>query len=649
MAFFARKRFSQKGKPDESNKDISPGEPRRRQFYLTCLAVLGIVYGDIGTSPLYALRECFYGRNPFPPTAENVLGILSLIFWSLLMVISCKYLLFVMRADNSGEGGILALMALLVPRQDPSSRKKRRVLFWLGLFGASLLYGDGVITPAISVLSAVEGLKVATPAFEPYVQPITILVLLLLFFFQKKGTAGVGSFFGPIMLVWFFVIATLGIAGIVRAPEVLAAVNPAHAADFFLRYRWSGFLILGAVFLVVTGGEALYADMGHFGRRPISFTWFRLVFPALLINYFGQGALILAHPAESLHPFYHLAPAKALYPLVVLATLATVIASQAVISGAFSLTRQAMQLGVSPRMLVVQTSSEEIGQVYVPTVNWMLMLTTIFLVLGFGSSSNLAAAYGVAVSTTMLITTVLLFFVAREKWRWNPVAAVLALCLFLAPDTSFFGANLLKIREGGWFPLTAGVLIFALMTTWRTGRDELYRRLSEKAEPMDDFLRRISGEPPVRLPGTAVFMVRRFLGAPPMLVHHIKHHKVLHEQVVLLTVITEPVPRIPAAERLDVAELDQGFFRVTVRYGFMQSPHVPVALRQCEQFGLLIDTDTVTYYMERETLIPMRKRPGMMLWREKLFSFMARNALRATAFFSIPPEQVVEIGIQVEI
>jgi len=636
------------GKTDIPPKGAASAVGHSGPFYLTCLTVLGVVYGDIGTSPLYALRECFYGRNPFPPTTENVLGILSLIFWSLIVIISCKYLLFVMRADNRGEGGILALLALVVP-VDGDGRKRRRVLVWLGLFGASLLFGDGVITPAISVLSAVEGLRVATPAFEPYVVPITILILILLFLFQKRGTAGVGALFGPVILVWFTVLAILGTAGIARAPQVLAGVNPVHGIRFFLDNGAHGMLVLGAVFLVVTGGEALYADMGHFGRLPIRFTWFGLVLPALLLNYFGQGALILDNPVDAHNPFFHLAPPAFLYPLVILSTLATVIASQAVISAAFSLTRQAVQLGLSPRLLVVQTSSEEIGQVYVPTVNWLLMITTICLVLGFGSSGNLAAAYGVAVSATMFITTILLFFLARERWGWKPVITLLVTLLFLLADGSFLGANLLKIAEGGWFPILSGAAVFCLMTTWRTGRDILNRRLGEMTTPLDRLLGEVIATPPVRLDGTAVFMVRRPHAAPPMLVHHLKHHKVLHEQVVLLMVQTEPVPRIPAAERIELTKLREGFFRVTVRYGFMQSPNVPVALRECEPYGLHIETDSATYYLARETLIPTEKIYGMNIWREKLFSFLARNALRATAFYNIPPGQVVEIGIQVEI
>ncbi|MBP1750493.1 MAG: potassium uptake protein, Kup system, partial [Deltaproteobacteria bacterium] len=598
--------------------------------------------------PLFALRECFFGTHPFPPTPENVLGILSLIFWSLIAVISCKYLYFVMRADNRGEGGILALLALLIPRED-TSRGKRRFLLWLGLFGAALLYGDGVITPAISILSAVEGLKVATPSLERYVVPCTVLIVVLLFLFQKRGTARVGMLFGPVMIVWFVTIATLGVSGILKAPQVLAAVNPAHAVIFFKKYLWSGFFVLGGVFLSVAGGEALYADMGHFGRGPIRFAWFSLVFPALLLNYFGQGALILSNPNETGQPFYHLAPEGTLYPLVFLATLATIIASQAIITGAFSLTRQAMQLGVTPPMRIIHTSSEEIGQIYMPAVNWLMMITTVLVVASFRSSGNLSAAYGVAIATTMLITTILAFFVTRERWKWSFMTAGLVAALLFVMDVSFFGANILKFAYGGWFPIVAGVAIFTLMITWRRGVELMNRELRQVIKPLGDFLQGISLEPPVRVPGTAVFIVRRLNGTPPMLIHHFSHNKALHDQVVLLNVVTETVPRIPAGERIEVTPLEQGFFRVIVRYGFMQSPNVPVALRECKQYYLQIDTDNVTYYMARETLIPSKRRIGMILWRDKLYSFMVRNALHASAFYKIPPEQIVEIGIQVEI
>jgi KUP system potassium uptake protein len=631
--------------PPAARDDGHPGPDRR--VLLLSLSALGIVYGDIGTSPIYALRECFHGSHPFPPTPDNVLGVLSLIFWALMIIISLKYLLFVMRADNHGEGGILALLALLAPWRDRSQTS--RLLLFVGLFGAALLYGDGAITPAISVLSAVEGLEIAAPGLKPYVLPLTIAVLVLLFRFQKRGTSRIGTVFGPVMLLWFATLAILGISWIVRAPQVLAAINPAHGVAFFSHNGWHGFVVLGAVFLVVTGGEALYADMGHFGRFPIRFAWFALVLPALLLNYFGQAALILLNPEQSHQPFFNLAPGWALYPLVLLATTATVIASQAVISGAFSLTRQAVQLGQCPHVHIVQTSQEEIGQIYIPSVNWLLMLVTISLVLGFGSSSRLAGAYGVAVTTTMVITVVLAFFVAIRKWQWHPVTAGLVMALFLTVDVAFFGSNMLKIHAGGWFPLAAGGIVFTMMATWRRGRELLGHRLGETKEPLEQFLLRIAANPPQRVPGTAVFMVKRIPGTPPQLLHHLAHNQVLHEQVVLLTVVTREVPRVTAEKRLDVVMLAQGFSRVTVNYGFMQSPNVPVALRECESLGLKVNLDTTTYYLARETLIPSPDRPGMILWREKLFAFMTRNALPATDFFRIPPERVVELGIRIEI
>ncbi len=616
-------------------------------FLLLSLSALGVVYGDIGTSPIYALRECFHGSHPFPPTEANVLGVLSLIFWALMIIISLKYLLVVMRADNHGEGGILALLALLAPWRDRS--RKSRMLLFIGLFGAALLYGDGAITPAISVLSAVEGLELATPGLKPFVLPITITILVLLFRFQKRGSSRIGAVFGPVMLLWFAAIALLGIIWIVRAPKVLAAINPVHGIDFFINNGWRGFVVLGAVFLVVTGGEALYADMGHFGRFPIRLAWFALVLPALLLNYFGQAALILLNPEQSQQPFFNLAPKWALYPLVVLATVATVIASQAVISGAFSLTRQAVQLGQCPHVHIIQTSWKEIGQIYIPSVNWLLMIVTISLVLGFGSSSKLAGAYGVAVTTTMVITVVLAFFVAVQKWRWHPVTAGLITLLFLTVDVAFFGANILKIESGGWFPLAAGGIVFTMMATWYRGREILAQRFEETKEPLDLFLRRIATHPPLRVPGTAVFLVKQITGTPPQLLHHLAHNQVLHEQVVLLTVVTKEVPRVTAEKRLEVIRLEQGFSQVIVNYGFMQSPNVPVALRGCESFGLKVNLDTTTFYLARETLIPSVERRGMMLWREKLFSFMNRNALPATDFFRIPPEQVVELGTRIEI
>jgi len=635
-----------------ANTSLTIDEPREKtrghKLPLLSLMALGVVYGDIGTSPLYALRECFHGSNQLIPSPANVLGILSLVFWALTLVISIKYLLFLMSADNRGEGGILALLALLTPERHLSN-VQRRYLIPIGLFGAALLYGDGVITPAISVLSAVEGIKVAEPAFAGFVLPITIIILILLFLFQRRGTAGVGAVFGPVMVIWFATIALLGIGGIIRAPEVFSAVNPLHGVLFFRENGQLAFRVLGSVFLVVTGGEALYADMGHFGPLPIRLAWFTFVLPSLLLNYFGQGALLLARPGEVTEPFYHLAPGWALYPLVILATLATVIASQAVISGAFSLTRQAMQLGYSPRFRLVQTSSEEIGQVYLPTVNMALMLSTISLVIGFGSSANLAGAYGVAVTTTMVITTILAFFLMMKRWHWQVGVAGTIAGFFLLIDIPFLIANLMKIAHGGWFPLTAGLSVFTLMTTWRHGRTVLSRRLLGVTEPLDVFIDKLLADPPHRVCGTAVFMTGRSTGTPPMLHHHLIHNQVLHEQVIILTVLTEEVPRVPATDRVTVTKMRMGFIRVIVHYGFMQSPNVPVALRQCEPLGLVVELDKTTYYLARETIISTPLQSGMMQWQEKLFAFMSRNSLAATTFFNIPAEQVVELGQQVEI
>ena len=622
--------------------------PRGKYLFVLALGALGVVYGDIGTSPLYALRECFHGPHAVAPTPANVLGVLSLITWSLIVVVSIKYLVFVMRADNRAEGGILALLALAVP---PRSERSRRqwTLTALGLFGAALLYGDGVITPAISVLSAVEGLEIAAPALEPYLIPITVAILIGLFLVQHRGTAGVGAVFGPIMVVWFLVIGWLGLASLVNNPGVLAAVNPLHGAEFFLRNGWMGFLVLGAVFLVVTGGEALYADMGHFGKRPIRLAWFALALPALLLNYYGQGALLLQEPGAAEHPFYHLAPAWANLPLVLLATAATVIASQALISGAFSLTRQAVQLGYSPRVTVEHTSEREIGQIYIPSLNWALMLACIGLVLGFRSSSALAAAYGIAVTGTMAITTVLFYEVARHRWGWpKPAIAALAL-FFLVIDLAFFGANVVKIVQGGWFPLLVGAFVFTLLSTWKRGREVLAARLTALSLPLEDFLASLLRHPPTRVPGTAVFMHSGARGTPPALLHNLKHNQVLHTQVVLLTVTTEEVPYVAEEERAQAEPLGHGFFRVLLRYGFMEDPAVPKALERVQAPGLSLRPPETTYFLGRETLIASRRLGGMALWRERLFAWMARNATTATAYFCLPPNRVVELGAQVEI
>jgi KUP system potassium uptake protein len=621
--------------------------PRGKYLAVLSLGALGVVYGDIGTSPLYALRECFHGTHAIEPTPSNVMGVLSLVFWSLLVVISVKYLAFVMRADNRGEGGILALMSLIKPHVGGAlGRRLKWILAMLGIFGAALLYGDGIITPAISVLSAVEGLAVATPVFEHVVEPITIVILVGLFLIQRRGTTGVGKIFGPVMLLWFVCIAALGVSQIVRSPGVLAAIDPRHGVDFFARNGRAGFLVLGAVFLVVTGGEALYADMGHFGARPIRLAWFSFVLPSLLLNYFGQGALLLNDPTTAHNPFYRLGPAWSLYPMVVLSTVATVIASQAVISGAFSLTRQAVLLGYSPRVRIDHTSEREIGQIYIPSVNWALMICTIALVLGFQSSSNLAAAYGVAVTTTMAITTILMAVVARENWKWPLAGAVALAAVFLFPDLAFFGANIVKVPHGGWFPLVAAGGVFTLMTTWRKGREILDRRLREEILPIELFLKDAPKIP--RVQGTAIYMSRTSDGVPPSLLHNLKHNKVLHKLIVFLTVETQERPRVSRRERLDVTDLGHGIFRVVARYGFMEDADVPELLTRVDQPGLSFPPGDTSFFLGKETIFAT-KRPGMAMWRERLFAFMSRNARSATLFFNLPPNRVVELGAQIEI
>ncbi len=621
-------------------------EPTGKVLAGLTVTALGVVFGDIGTSPLYALRECFHGPHAIALTPGNVLGVLSLIVWSLVLVITVKYIAFVMRADNRGEGGILALMALAL--QGQHGERRRYILVTVGLFGAALLYGDGVITPAISVLSAVEGLQIATPVFSHYVIPITIVILLLVFLVQHKGTAAVGKVFGPVTALWFLSLAALGVHGIVQHPAVLGAMNPLHAVRYFSENGLHGAAVLGSVFLVVTGGEALYADMGHFGTRPIRLAWFSLVLPALLLNYFGQGALLVTRPETAANPFYRLAPGWALYPLVVLATLATVIASQALISGAYSLTRQAVQLGYSPRFEIIHTSEKEIGQIYIPGVNWMLLVGVIALVLGFGSSSRLAAAYGIAVTMTMIITTVLAFFVARYVWNWS-LAVSLGICaFFLAIDVSFFGANLLKFTDGGWFPILVALVVFTLLTTWKKGRAILAERLRTQTFPLDLFLSNLGSNPPTRVPGVAVFMTGNPHGTPPALMHNLKHNKVLHDRIVLLTASTAEVPHVRPEERIQFTPLEHGVFRVVATFGFMETPDVPELLGQLQKYGLEFRMMETTFFLGRETLIPSRK-PGMALWREALFAWMSRNAHSATAFFNLPPNRVVELGTQIEL
>jgi KUP system potassium uptake protein len=622
-------------------------QPRGKYLATLSLGALGIVYGDIGTSPLYALRECFHGPHGIAPTSGNVLGVLSLVFWSLVIVISIKYLVFVMRADNRGEGGILALISLIRPPR-PDSRGVRWLLVLLGIFGAALLYGDGIITPAISVLSAVEGLRIATPVFERFVEPITIVILIGLFLIQKRGTGGVGSIFGPAMLVWFACIAVLGARSVLATPEVLGAVNPMHAVRFFIAGSGRGFLVLGAVFLVVTGGEALYADMGHFGARPIRLAWFSLVLPALLLNYFGQGGLLLREPAAAHNPFYRLAPPWALYPMVVLSTIATVIASQAVISGAFSLTRQAVLLGYSPRVKIEHTSEREIGQIYIPSVNWALMTLTIALVVGFRSSSNLAAAYGVAVTTTMAITTLLMGVVARERWGWSVAGATALAAIFLVPDLAFFGANIIKVPHGGWFPLVVAAVVFVLMTTWRRGRQILDARMQEDLLLTKDFLKQAAGSKVARVPGTAIYMSRTPDRTPPALLRNLKHNGVLHECIVFLTVLIEDQPRVGQTRRVEVGNPGSGIFSVVARYGFLEDANIPKVLAGIDVPGLDFTAESTSFFLGKETIFAT-KRPGMAMWRERLFAFLSRNARSATHFFCLPPDRVVELGAQIEI
>jgi KUP system potassium uptake protein len=629
--------------------------PHGRYLVTLALAALGVVYGDIGTSPLYALRESFYGTHGIAVTPGNVLGVLSLVFWALVIVVTIKYHIVIIRADNKGEGGVLALMALVNGSRVARGLSPRRVMIVLGIFGSALLYADGGLTPAISVLSAVEGLEIATPALASWVIPVTLVILIGLFLLQSRGTARIGAVFGPVMLVWFATIGVLGLSEIFQQPGVLAAVSPYHAARFFAEDVHRGFVVLGAVFLVVTGGEALYADLGHFGHRAIQIAWFAVALPCLLLNYFGQGALLLRDPSAAVNPFYHLAPSWALYPLIVLATAATVIASQAVISGAFSLTRQAVQLGYSPRLRIEHTSSREIGQIYVPAVNWGLMVLTCVLVLGFHvantelpTSSNIAGAYGVALSTLMLITTLMFYVMSREVWRWSFARAAIVAGVFLLVDVPFFGANMLKIRSGGWVPLAIAAGIFLLMTTWQRGREILAKRMQEKTVALKMLLADLAAEPPLRVPGTAVFLYGATDGTPPALVHNLTHNKVLHERVVFLTMVTQDVPHVSTAERVTVKAIGKGFYKVVAHYGFMDDPDIDDVLAACQVKSVDIPIAGTTFFLGRETLVAS-DRPDMPRWREELFAFMSRNALRATAFFKIPAEQVFEVGVQVEL
>jgi KUP system potassium uptake protein len=624
--------------------------PNEEKLVGLALAALGVVYGDIGTSPLYAIKECFHPEHGITPDLGNVLGILSIVFWALTLSVVIKYLTFVMRADNHGEGGIMSLLALTMHRISPSLGViPRPKLILLALFGTALLFADGMITPAISVLSAVEGLEVATPMLRFYVVPITLLILVGLFLFQRKGTAGVAMVFGPAMLLWFFTLAALGLPWIVRHPVVLKAIFPWYAIQFFLQHRWHGFMVLAAAVLCITGTEALYADMGHFGRRPIRLAWYVLVFPALLINYFGQGGIILGQGAVAIkNPFFALAPAGTLYLVVGIATIATIIASQALISGSFSLTQQGMQLGYIPRLAIVHTSSEMRGQIYIPEINSLLMITCCLLVLQFKTSSNLAAAYGLSVMGTMTITTTLMFPVFRDHWGWSYTKALLLVGIFFAVDIPFLTANMTKIAHGGYVPLLIGGAIFSVLTTWKRGRTLLAQELNKSFLPIAEFMPSVKEEKLARVKGSAVFMTSNLNVVPPVLLHHVKHNKVLHEQVILLNVITSTIPEVKPGKRVEIKELGHGFFQVVAHYGYMQTPNVPEILKRCRKEGLKVLLEETSFYMGRETLLTSG-RTSLSRWRKALFAYLSRNARPATAFFGIPPNRVVEMGMQVEI
>jgi len=608
------------------------------------VAAIGVVFGDIGTSPLYALKEIFNGHHPIPVTPENILGILSMVFWSIIVLVSLKYVTIIMRADNRGEGGSLALLALVTERA--KNPRMTWVITLLGIFAAALFYGDSMITPAISVLSAVEGMEIITPTLKPYVIPITLIIITFLFFIQKRGTGTVGLFFGPVMVMWFGILGTLGVLEIVHNPAVLLALNPAYALSFIQTQPALAFLALGSVVLAVTGGEALYTDMGHFGRFPIRLAWFGFVMPALVLNYFGQGALLLAEPEAIASPFFHLAPEWALVPMVVLATVATVIASQAVISGAFSVARQSIQMGLLPRMQIIHTSGKEEGQIYVPFTNWTLYLAVVALVIGFKNSSNLAAAYGIAVTGTMLIDTVLVAFVMVLMWRWSIWLVALVAGGLLAVDIAFFAANAIKIPEGGWFPIAMALVSFTVLTTWRRGRRLVSDEMAKQSIPMEDFLQSIDDVH--RINGTAVFMTSTKDGVPPALLHNLKHNQVLHERVVLVTVQTMGSPHVNDMDRIYLHQMSKGFKRLIIRYGFMESPDVPGALEQCKRFGERFDIMETTFYLSRETIVPsMTKR--MLPLRARLFAVMSKNATSASDFFKIPTNRVVELGTQLVI
>lgn len=625
----------------DSNKSSS--------LFVLALGALGVVFGDIGTSPLYALRDCFSAEHGLPLNYDNVMGVLSLIFWTIILIINFKYVMLILRADNKGEGGILSLMALAIRSLSDSNNAKRKAfLIILGISGAALLYGDGIITPAISVLGAVEGLEYITKSFKPFVVPVAIFILTMVFMVQRFGTGRIGVVFGPIIFIWFVVLGILGVYGISLNPEVLWAMSPTYAIDFLVRNGKEAFLVMGSVVLVVTGGEALYADMGHFGRTPIRYSWFLVAFPGLILNYFGQGGLLLSDPNAISNPFYLLVPKWGVAPMVLLSMTAAVIASQALITGVFSITRQAIQLGFWPRVTIVHTSSSEIGQIYIPSMNWALFFGVIWLVITFKSSGNLAAAYGIAVTGTMVSTAILAFEVARKRWGWGLAKCVAVFGLFLFIDLVFFSANLTKVSNGGWVPLALGVVIYTLMTTWQKGRRILYRKLKERSVSVEDFCQKLLHTPPIRISGTAIYMAGDPWGVPVPLLHNLKHNKVLHERVAILTIMTKEIPVVSKRTRVEIQEIIPNFYRILVYYGFLEIPKMKHILEALRQNNIHFNISETTFVLGRETILPSNE-PNMPLWRERLFAFMTRNAQRPTAFFKIPPNQVIEVGIQVEI
>ncbi|MDN7183889.1 potassium transporter Kup [Caballeronia sp. SEWSISQ10-4 2] len=630
-------------------ENVGEPQPHRPAMFGLALAALGVVYGDIGTSPLYTLQTVFDSSNGLKLDAGNVIGIVSLIFWSLMVVVSLKYVTLILRANNHGEGGIMALLALAASSVADRPRL-RHVLLGVGVMGAALFYGDGVITPAISVLSAVEGLQVVTPLLKPYVIPVTLAALITLFMMQKHGTSGIGAVFGPIMVVWFIVLAGAGLVKIMDAPHILVALNPLAGLAFCLHHRWFAFVALGAVVLSLTGAEALYADMGHFGARPIRLTWFGLVFPALALNYLGQGALLLADPSAVQNPFYRLFPQWSVFPMVVLSTIATVIASQAVISGTYSMTKQAMQLGFLPRMNVVYTSAKEIGQIYVPGINWTLLVAVVAAVIGFGSSTALGSAYGIAVTGTMLITTVLTFFVVRYAWHYNWLLCVGATVFFFVIDATFFSANLLKIAQGGWFPLAIGLVMFAVMTTWGRGWEMMLGEAKIRAgtTPLKPFLESLLARSPVRVGGTAIFLSPDSNGVPHALLNNLMHNQVLHRRVVFLTVANKEVPWVGERERVLVKSLCRDCYHVTIAYGFKDEVNLPRALEACKSYGLVFEPSETSYFLSRATVVPTRGK-GMALWRERLFAVMLHNVGNVAAYLKLPTNRVVELGSRVEL